>query len=121
MRIQLKVNGRSHSVDVPEDAPVLWVLRDELGFVGTKFGCGIAQCGACTIHVDGVATRSCIARVRGARQSITTIGTVAGRTHAAAGLGGSTFRSALLPGWPADVSGAPRRSPARPMRGSMRQ
>jgi isoquinoline 1-oxidoreductase subunit alpha len=74
MRIQLKVNGRSHPVDVPEDAPVLWVLRDELGLVGTKFGCGIAQCGACTIHVDGVATRSCVTPVSAVRgKSITTI------------------------------------------------
>jgi isoquinoline 1-oxidoreductase alpha subunit len=74
MRIQLKVNGRSRSVDVPEDAPVLWVLRDELGLVGTKFGCGVAQCGACTIHVDGVATRSCVTPVSAVRgKSITTI------------------------------------------------
>ena len=74
MRIQLKVNGRSHSVDVPADAPVLWVLRDELGLVGTKFGCGVAQCGACTIHVDGVATRSCVTPMSAVHgKSITTI------------------------------------------------
>src|SRR3954468_16008966 len=74
MRIQLKVNGRSHSVDVPEDAPVLWVLRDELGLVGTKFGCGVAQCGACTIHVDGVARRSCVTPMSAVRgKSITTV------------------------------------------------
>ena len=74
MRIQLKVNGRSRSVDIPEDTPVLWVLRDELGLVGTKFGCGVAQCGACTIHVDGVATRSCVTPVSAVRgKSITTV------------------------------------------------
>ena len=57
--ITLIVNGQSRSVDVPADMPLLWVLRDVLFLTGTKFGCGIAQCGACTIHVDGVATRSC--------------------------------------------------------------
>lgn len=55
----LTINGTPHSVDVPEDTPLLWVLRDVLGMTGTKFGCGIAQCGACTVHLDGVATRSC--------------------------------------------------------------
>ncbi|MEM9867531.1 MAG: (2Fe-2S)-binding protein [Bacteroidota bacterium] len=56
---QLKVNGVSKTVDVSADTPVLWVLRDHLDLVGTKYGCGIGQCGACTIHVDGVAMRSC--------------------------------------------------------------
>ena len=55
----LKINGQSHQVDVAEDTPILWVLRDHVRLVGTKFGCGIAQCGACTIHVNGVAARSC--------------------------------------------------------------
>lgn len=55
----LKINGKDHTVDVDPTTPILWVLRDHLGLVGTKFGCGIAQCGACTIHVDGSATRSC--------------------------------------------------------------
>ncbi|PZO92221.1 MAG: (2Fe-2S)-binding protein [Sphingomonas sanxanigenens] len=55
----LTINGGRHSVDVPDDMPLLWVLRDVLGMTGTKFGCGIAQCGACTVHVDGVAVRSC--------------------------------------------------------------
>ena len=59
MTIQLKVNGVSHDVDVEPDAPLLWVIRDEIGLTGTKFGCGIAQCGACTVHVDGEAVRSC--------------------------------------------------------------
>lgn len=56
----LKINGQSHSVSVEEDTPLLWVLRDHLGLVGTKFSCGIAQCGACTVHVDGSATFSCV-------------------------------------------------------------
>jgi isoquinoline 1-oxidoreductase subunit alpha len=56
----LSVNGDQHSVDVPADMPLLWVLRDILGLTGTKFGCGIAQCGACTVHLDGVAVRSCV-------------------------------------------------------------
>lgn len=56
----LEVNGQSHQVDVPDDMPLLWVLRDVLGLTGTKFGCGIAQCGACTVHLDGAAVRSCL-------------------------------------------------------------
>ena len=60
MAITLNVNKRSHSVDVPGDTPLLWVLRDVLGLKGTKYGCGIALCGACTVHVDGRAARSCI-------------------------------------------------------------
>lgn len=55
----IKVNGEDRQVDVARDTPLLWVLRDSLQMVGTKFGCGIAQCGACTVHIDGVATRSC--------------------------------------------------------------
>jgi isoquinoline 1-oxidoreductase alpha subunit len=55
----LKVNGKEHQVDVAPDTPILWVLRDHLQLVGTKYGCGIAQCGVCTIHVNGVAMRSC--------------------------------------------------------------
>jgi isoquinoline 1-oxidoreductase subunit alpha len=55
----LTINGAQHSVDVPEEMPLLWVLRDVLGMTGTKFGCGIALCGACTVHLDGVAIRSC--------------------------------------------------------------
>ena len=56
---RLTVNGRPHDVDVDADTPLLWVLRDVIGLMGTKYGCGIAQCGACTVHVDGVAMRSC--------------------------------------------------------------
>ncbi len=55
----INVNGNDHSVNVDEDTPILWVLRDTLNLVGTKYGCGIAQCGACTIHIDGAAARSC--------------------------------------------------------------
>ncbi len=56
----INVNNESYEVDVSPDTPLLWVLRDHIGLVGTKFGCGIAQCGACTVHLNGVATRSCI-------------------------------------------------------------
>ncbi len=59
----LSVNGQSHTVNVPGDMPLLWVLRDTLGFTGTKYGCGIAQCGACTVHLAGVVTRSCVTPV----------------------------------------------------------
>jgi isoquinoline 1-oxidoreductase subunit alpha len=59
MAFTIKVNGKTHSLDVDSDTPLLWVLRDVLGMTGTKFGCGMALCGACTVHVDGVATRSC--------------------------------------------------------------
>ena len=71
---QLKVNGKTHTVDVAEDTPLLWVLRDHLGLVGTKYGCGIAQCGACTVHINGSASRSCILPVSGLESAeITTI------------------------------------------------
>ena len=59
MATTLTINGETKSFDAPPDMPLLWVLRDILGMTGTKFGCGIAQCGACTVHIDGVATRSC--------------------------------------------------------------
>lgn len=73
-KYSLLVNGRSHTVDVPADTPLLWVLRDELNLVGTKYGCGIGQCGACTIHVNGVAMRSCMLPVAGATgMAVTTI------------------------------------------------
>lgn len=70
----LSINGKSYEVDVESDTPLLWVLRDTVGLVGTKYGCGIAQCGCCTVHIDGVATRSCQVPVGtvGAK-SITTI------------------------------------------------
>ena len=61
--MEITVNGKTHEVDVPADMPLLWVLRDVIGLTGTKFGCGIAACGACTVHLDGQATRSCITPV----------------------------------------------------------
>lgn len=74
MAFTLKINGKTHSVDVDGDTPLLWALRDVLGMTGTKFGCGMALCGACTVHVDGVATRSCITAVESIGSSaITTI------------------------------------------------
>ena len=76
--ISLSINGQSHNADVEDSTPLLWVLRDTLGMTGTKYGCGIAQCGACTVHVDGVAMRSCsipVAAVAG--KQITTIEGVA--------------------------------------------
>src|SRR6202012_4046379 len=74
MSIQLKINGQTHDLAVEDDAPLLWVIRDEIGLTGTKFGCGIAQCGACTVHVDGNAQRSCVTPVSSvAGKAITTI------------------------------------------------
>jgi isoquinoline 1-oxidoreductase alpha subunit len=63
MTVQLKVNGVTRDLDVEPDAPLLWVIRDDLGLTGTKFGCGIAACGACTVHVNGEARRSCVTPV----------------------------------------------------------
>ena len=81
--IKLNVNGKDHTVDVSEETPLLWVLRDVLGLTGTKYGCGMALCGACTVHVNGEATRSCVtpvSLVAGSR--ITTIeGLSADRSH----------------------------------------
>ena len=64
--VSITVNGTSHDVDVPGEMPLLWVIRDELQLTGTKFGCGVAQCGACTVHIDGAATRSCVTPVSSA-------------------------------------------------------
>ncbi len=72
--IALEVNGATHNVDVSSDMPLLWVLRETIGLTGTKFGCGLGQCGACTVHVDGVATRACLTTVSAvAGKKITTI------------------------------------------------
>jgi isoquinoline 1-oxidoreductase subunit alpha len=72
--VTLRVNGKVHTVDVPPDMPLLWVLRDVIGLTGTKFGCGIALCGACTVQLDGQPTRSCVTPVAAVTgKSITTI------------------------------------------------
>ena len=73
-RLTLRVNGRDRTVDVPPDMPLLWTLRDILGLTGTKYGCGVAQCGACTVHLDGQAVRSCVTPASAAQgREITTI------------------------------------------------
>ena len=74
MSYTVKVNGTDHVVDVDGDAPLLWVLRDVIGLTGTKFGCGMALCGACTVHIDGQPTRSCITPIESVgNATITTI------------------------------------------------
>ncbi len=81
----LSINGKTYDVDVEPDTPLLWVLRDTIGLTGTKYGCGIAQCGACTVHIDGVAARSCQLRVGAlGGRDVTTIEALAqnGKLHA---------------------------------------
>ena len=74
MAFEIKVNGQTVTVDVPGDKPLLWVLRENLGMTGTKFGCGIAQCGACTVHLDGRPARACIVPIsRVGAQHVTTV------------------------------------------------
>ncbi len=87
--MQLKVNGQVHDVDVEPDMPLLWVLRDELGITGPKFGCGIAMCGACTVHVDGIAERSCSLPV----------GDVEGEVVTIEGLGSPAAMNAVQAAW----------------------
>lgn len=88
---KLKINGSTQSVDVPGEMPLLWVLRDVLGLTGTKFGCGIAQCGACTVHLDGHAVRSCLLPIQAVGpRSVTTIEAI-GQTPE-----GSTIQKAWL-------------------------
>jgi isoquinoline 1-oxidoreductase alpha subunit len=80
MSITLNVNAQNHDVDADPNAPLLWVIRDDLGLTGTKYGCGIAQCGACTVHVDGEPVRSCSAPVSAmAGRKVTTIEGVSSR------------------------------------------
>jgi isoquinoline 1-oxidoreductase alpha subunit len=84
MAFTIDVNGATHSVDVDGDTPLLWVLRDVLGMTGTKFGCGMALCGACTVHIDGAPTRSCVTPVDSiGTAKITTIEAI-GKTNAGA-------------------------------------
>src|ERR1700754_755091 len=80
--LTLTINGKAQDVDVPADMPLLWVLRDVLEMTGTKFGCGIAQCGACTVQIDGVATRSCITTIDSIGKSAVTTIEAIGRTSA---------------------------------------
>ena len=83
--IELTINGELRRLDIEADTPLLWAIRDTLGMTGTKYGCGIAQCGACTVHIDGVATRSCVRPVStvGAGEKIVTIeGLSPNRSHA---------------------------------------
>ena len=81
--LELTVNGRTHQVDVEPEMPLLWVLRDHLGLTGTKYGCGISVCGACTVHVDGAPVRSCVMRASAAvgRKIVTIEGLSAGGLH----------------------------------------
>ena len=73
MPTDLRINGKSHQVDLPDDVPLLWVLRDEVGLTGTKFGCGVAACGACTVHINGEAVRSCQVALSDVWGDVTTI------------------------------------------------
>jgi isoquinoline 1-oxidoreductase subunit alpha len=87
--MKLTVNGTTHEVDVEEDMPLLWVLRDEIGLIGPKYGCGIAQCGACTVHVNGQAVRSCVYPASAVSGEVTTI----------EGLGNPAARHAVQDAW----------------------
>ena len=84
--ITLKINGQTHNIEVDPNTPILWVVREQIGLTGTKFGCGIAQCGACTVHLNGKPIRSCVTPIQAvANQEITTIeglGRVKGKLHA---------------------------------------
>lgn len=73
MAREIQVNGQVHSIDLPDNVPLLWVLRDEIGLTGTKFGCGVAACGACTVHINGEAVRSCQVPVGDVWGEVTTI------------------------------------------------
>jgi isoquinoline 1-oxidoreductase subunit alpha len=84
MPVTLTVNGQGHTLDIDGDTPLLWAIRDEIGLTGTKFGCGVAQCGACTVYVDGNATRSCVTPISAVDGSaVTTIEGLTGKEAAA--------------------------------------
>lgn len=89
MPTELTINGTAHQVDLPGDVPLLWVLRDEIGLTGTKFGCGVAACGACTVQIDGVAVRSCQVALGDVWGAVTTI----------EGLGAPGALSAIQQAW----------------------
>ena len=92
MTTSITVNGKTHAVDLPEDVPLLWVLRDALGLTGTKFGCGVAACGACTVQIDGAAVRSCQVALGDVWGDVTTI----------EGLGAPDALSVLQQAWVAE-------------------
>ena len=89
MSTTLRINGKSHQVDLPDDVPLLWVLRDEVGLTGTKYGCGVAACGACTVHINGVAVRSCQ----------TTLGDIDGDITTIEGLGAPGSMAVIQQAW----------------------
>jgi isoquinoline 1-oxidoreductase subunit alpha len=103
MGFTIKVNGKTHSLDVDGDTPLLWVLRDVLGMTGTKFGCGRALCGACTVHIDGVATRSCQTPIDSIGKSeVTTIEAV-GATAAGAKIQKAWLDHEVVRCWRCDI------------------
>jgi isoquinoline 1-oxidoreductase subunit alpha len=86
MAFTISINGSGHNIDVDGDTPLLWVLRDVLGMTGTKFGCGAALCGACTVHIDGVATRSCVTPIDSIGKSAVTTIEAVGTTSSGASI-----------------------------------
>jgi isoquinoline 1-oxidoreductase subunit alpha len=98
MATTIKINGVDRTVDVDGDTPLLWVLRDVLGMTGTKFGCGMALCGACTVHVDGAATRSCITAIDSIGTSETTTIEAIGATPAGAKIQKAWLDREVVPG-----------------------
>ncbi len=123
MPISLTVNGKDHAIDAPDDMPLLWVLRDVLGLTGTKFGCGMAQCGACTVHLDGQAVRSCVTpglrRGRAARSPPSKASSPDGAPSGAARLGRrrrrrSAATASRARSWPRPRCSRPSRSRPTP-------